>query len=858
MTAALLCMVAQGAWAETESVTFQSRWWDSTNQKVVTTKDTKECTVISGSHPDDWLNITGWHVVKGDVKYKTIHVIGYAYIVLADGSTLTCTGGIKVEQEDRANLYIYSQSDGDQQGKLIVTNSYTNAAGIGGAQQTESGLVTIHGGDLDITGGKYGAGIGAGGSHDWFLSEHTFQSYASTTTIYGGKITARGGKKAAGIGGGDYASGGWFNLYGGTVNAYGGDYGSGIGGGFCADGSTVYIYGGTLNAYGGEDGAGIGGGENGSGKEFHIDGGTVRAEGKSYGSGIGGGEYGYGGDAYIAGGTVIAIAGKDCKCRTSKGGSAIGVGDWTNTGMEQPTKGNVEHDKKLEIADNMKVTGGDSESSIDAVFTADARVNACRWRNYVKIEACPHSTPLVGGDRSEAITYSIDDDIYHTKYCRYCNLKLQEEHSGRSCACGKANVYRFTTYKPGTEVDTYTEGFTIAIGVDMDFYLPTCQNIPEGYTFKGWEMNPDPDGGNKWLAVLGEDIMEAGTSVKALLGQDQANFYPRFLYEFTEKWEWADDHSSVTLTLSNPNLSDIVMTSAEGKDQLTTTDALDKEGNKCGSCYTATATYEVNGYEYQFSTKEQTEYKMVLADNDDNSETLEQYAGKKAATTLDGRTLYADGSWNTICLPFDLNENDLDLYLEYTDIKTLDTSMFDQTTGTLTLNFADADKIEAGKPYLIRWNAEFLKLLDASNEDAVINNPEYEAAVIVNSVSPITTNVVDFVGSFSPVPLTANDKSVLYLGADNKLYYPSTDMTIGSCRAYFQLKDGLNAGDLAASGAKIRLYFGDEETGIREISNPSNPSNFSDPYFTLDGRRLSSKPTQRGIFIHGGKKVIIK
>jgi hypothetical protein len=34
--------------------------------------------------------------------------------------------------------------------------------------------------------------------------------------------------------------------------------------------------------------------------------------------------------------------------------------------------------------------------------------------------------------------------------------------------------------------------------------------------------------------------------------------------------------------------------------------------------------------------------------------------------------------------------------------------------------------------------------------------------------------------------------------------------------------------------------------------------NGSDAWYTLDGRRLSGKPTQKGIYINNSKKVVIK
>ena len=38
----------------------------------------------------------------------------------------------------------------------------------------------------------------------------------------------------------------------------------------------------------------------------------------------------------------------------------------------------------------------------------------------------------------------------------------------------------------------------------------------------------------------------------------------------------------------------------------------------------------------------------------DNAALIETYNGEEANVTLTGRTLYKDGYWNTICLPFDV------------------------------------------------------------------------------------------------------------------------------------------------------------------------------------------------------------
>jgi len=72
--------------------------------------------------------------------------------------------------------------------------------------------------------------------------------------------------------------------------------------------------------------------------------------------------------------------------------------------------------------------------------------------------------------------------------------------------------------------------------------------------------------------------------------------------------------------------------------------------------------------------------------------------------TISGRTLYKDDSWNTICLPFGMSAAQVTTQLAPTKLMTLSTATFSE--GTLTLNFADAETIEAGKPYIIKWTSD--------------------------------------------------------------------------------------------------------------------------------------------------------
>ena len=117
-------------------------------------------------------------------------------------------------------------------------------------------------------------------------------------------------------------------------------------------------------------------------------------------------------------------------------------------------------------------------------------------------------------------------------------------------------------------------------------------------------------------------------------------------------------------------------------------------------------------------------------------------------------------------------------------------------------------------------------------------------------------NVITFHGITSPYRLEADDRTKLYLGGDNNLYYPINETTINACRAYFQLDDPLSVLASSTGGVNILLNFGDECTSIVDV--PSKADNPDGPWFTLDGRKLSGKPTQRGIYVVNGQKVLIK
>ena len=252
---------------------------------------------------------------------------------------------------------------------------------------------------------------------------------------------------------------------------------------------------------------------------------------------------------------------------------------------------------------------------------------------------------------------------------------------------------------------------------------------------------------------------------------------------------------------------------------------------------------------------------ISLANAADNSTTISNANGYVANVTLAARTLYKDGKWNTLCLPFNVTLSGSPL--NGAVARPLNSASITNEGTTLSLSFGDAvTTLKAGTPYIIKWIAD-ANYVDDDEHNIV--SPVFSGVTIdktdrsydTETASPaVTTDArVRFIGTYSSTTFTAADNSILLLGGENKLYYPAAGAGIGAQRAYFKIgEDGAAAPRLTG----FSIDFGDDEaTGIISTTNYTNDTN-SDAWFTLDGRKLSGKHTAKGLYIVNGKKVIVK
>ncbi len=96
-----------------------------------------------------------------------------------------------------------------------------------------------------------------------------------------------------------------------------------------------------------------------------------------------------------------------------------------------------------------------------------------------------------------------------------------------------------------------------------------------------------------------------------------------------------------------------------------------------------------------------------LIDNGDNTTVIETNDGITSKVTLQGRTFYRNGTWNTLCLPFSQSIAEIAASsLAGATIKELDVAASALTDDVLTLNFKNVTSIEAGKPYIVKWDSD--------------------------------------------------------------------------------------------------------------------------------------------------------
>ena len=159
-------------------------------------------------------------------------------------------------------------------------------------------------------------------------------------------------------------------------------------------------------------------------------------------------------------------------------------------------------------------------------------------------------------------------------------------------------------------------------------------------------------------------------------------------------------------------------------------------------------------------------------------------------------------------------------------------------TATLTQIATEGETVAANTPMLIR-RSDSASTLFALNQSTATSTPKAPAD---NLLSGTTSTAID------------NREDYYVLGLNNATqalgFWRSDNSKIGTWRAYL---------DLSRTGSSAKGFIltldTDTPTGITNAAVTNKKD--TDTWYTLDGIRLNAAPTQKGIYIHQGKKIVI-
>lgn len=202
---------------------------------------------------------------------------------------------------------------------------------------------------------------------------------------------------------------------------------------------------------------------------------------------------------------------------------------------------------------------------------------------------------------------------------------------------------------------------------------------------------------------------------------------------------------------------------------------------------------------------------VTLVDNVNNTATLAGLVGQTLEVTL-GRTIYCDGDFNTLCLPFSLPT------LAGTPLAGGELWSFrygEVVGGELQIRIAPATSIEAGVPYLITF---------ANGADIV--NPTFTDVTITKSVgvSVGQTDDVQFIGILKPQAFVEEDKNNLFVASNGMLAWSNVGTgtalsNLRSFRGYFHTETAVS-GTPVANNMPARIVKEEQTaTGCENIQD---------------------------------------
>ena len=172
---------------------------------------------------------------------------------------------------------------------------------------------------------------------------------------------------------------------------------------------------------------------------------------------------------------------------------------------------------------------------------------------------------------------------------------------------------------------------------------------------------------------------------------------------------------------------------------------------------------------------------VVVGEEDiDIFDKFDLYHGGIINTLHLNRTLYRDGAFNTLCLPFSMTESEIaaspltgaDLY-EYVRAE--------KNGSGLDIYMRPVSTITAGVPYLVKWDMDEVEPIPMP----LVFHDVHITALVGDTIG--AANEIRFAGNIPIGTVEIGNENHLFIGAANTLYWPVEDTRLKGFRAHFRV-----------------------------------------------------------------------
>ena len=196
--------------------------------------------------------------------------------------------------------------------------------------------------------------------------------------------------------------------------------------------------------------------------------------------------------------------------------------------------------------------------------------------------------------------------------------------------------------------------------------------------------------------------------------------------------------------------------------------------------------------------------------------------------------------WNVLVLPFDVTVKQISNAFGYAVVDVLDEEASD---GDVHFKLKVSGTITANTPFLIYPSDENQNLNQIVFQNVVYKKP-------TGNVEKKDKANNKFIGTYKNTNITGDTQ--YYMSKGTFYYAGSNTVAIKPLRAYL---------DLSASTSAAPVIYIEEPGGnvtAIETINVERPAIKNEGWYTINGVKLQSAPTQKGIYIHNGKKFAVK